>query len=96
MPPVVIAGSMKVTRETSLAFAKVVKKHRQARGISLARLAELTSTDQTYPGKLERGILCPSLDIASAFAKALGVPLSRLLAEAEKFQEQSSDLKRTK
>lgn len=79
----VITG-MSVTKEMSSAFAKVVKKHREKSGLSLARLAEKAGTSQTHPGKLERGLYAPDLDVASAYAKALKIPLSKLIAEAEK------------
>jgi transcriptional regulator with XRE-family HTH domain len=78
---------MKVNRDMSLAFGKIVRKHRESQGVSLARLAEMTSTDQTYPSKVERNLLSPSLDIAASIAQALGIPLSKLIAEAEKSQK---------
>lgn len=80
----VITGMSRVTKEMSAAFAKVIKKHREKQGLSLARLAELAGTSQTHPGKLERGLYAPDLDVAAAYAKALGLPLSKLIAEAEK------------
>ncbi len=75
---------MSVNREMSMSLAKVIKKHREKQGMSLAKLAELTATDQTYPGKIERGISSPTIDVCKAFAKALKVPLWKLIKQAEK------------
>lgn len=71
-------------KQLSDAFAKVVEAHRQSKGLSKTGLAEKSSVHQTYIGLLERGLRSPSLDTANAIARALGVPLSRLVAEAEK------------
>jgi transcriptional regulator with XRE-family HTH domain len=78
---------MSINREMSAAFGKVIKKHREKQGISLARLAEMAGTAQTHAGKMEKNIVSPNLDSANAYAKALGAPLSKLIAEAEKLQK---------
>jgi transcriptional regulator with XRE-family HTH domain len=66
------------------AFSQVVKRHREKRGLSRAALAELSGLHQTYVGLLERGERSPNLDTAKAIADALGVPLGKLIAEAER------------
>jgi transcriptional regulator with XRE-family HTH domain len=88
MRAAVIPG-MRIDREMSIAFGKVIKKRREMQGISLARLAEMAGTAQTHPGKMEKNVVSPNLDVASAYAKALGLPLSKLIAEAEKLRKQS-------
>jgi transcriptional regulator with XRE-family HTH domain len=65
-------------------FSRVVKSHREAKGFSRAGLAERAGLHQTYIGLLERGERSPNLDTAQAIARALGVPLSKLIVEAEK------------
>jgi transcriptional regulator with XRE-family HTH domain len=80
---------MKLNREMSTAFGKVIKKYREKQGISLSRLAEMAGTAQTHPGKMEKNVVSPNLDSASAYAKALGISLSKLIAEAEKLQKNS-------
>ena len=64
-------------------FAAVLKKHRTARGLSRESLAQRAGLHQTYVGLLERGLRNPSLDVAHSLARALGVPLSKMVIEAE-------------
>jgi transcriptional regulator with XRE-family HTH domain len=71
------------------AFAIVLQTHRKAKQLSRQALAEKAGLHQTYTGMIERGKSNPSLDAASAIADALGVPLSRLVAEAEQIREQA-------
>jgi ribosome-binding protein aMBF1 (putative translation factor) len=70
--------------EISDKFAKVVQKHRVKNGLSKMKLAELAGLHQTYCGLLESGKRSPNLETASALAKALGKPLSKLIEEAER------------
>ena len=65
------------------AFSRVVKRHREAKGLSRAALAEMAGLHQTYIGLLEREERSPNLDTAKAIADALGVPLAQMIAEAE-------------
>lgn len=73
----------KVTSDISTALAEVIRRRREAKGLSLARLAELSGTSQTYPGLVERGLRSPTVDMAQAMAKAMGHELSDLIKEAE-------------
>lgn len=74
--------------EFSDAFALVLQKHRTAKKLSRQSLAEKAGLHQTYTGMIERGKSNPSLDAANAIAEALEMPLSKLVAEAEKIREQ--------
>lgn len=65
------------------AFSLVVKKHREARGISMAALAQLAGLHQTYIGLLERAERSPNLDTAQAIANALEIPLAQMIDEAD-------------
>jgi transcriptional regulator with XRE-family HTH domain len=69
--------------DLSDAFAAVVKRHRTAHGLSKEALAQRAGLHQTYVGLLERCLRSPSVDTANALARALGVPLSDMIAEAE-------------
>jgi ribosome-binding protein aMBF1 (putative translation factor) len=69
--------------ELSDGFAKIVEKHRRKKQLSRAALAAKAGLHQTYIGLLERGKRSPNLDTAHAIARSLGLPLSRLIAEAE-------------
>jgi len=64
------------------AFAAVVKRRRLAKEFSKAALAERAGLHQTYVGLLENGKSTPTLDTANSIAKALGVPLEKLISEA--------------
>jgi transcriptional regulator with XRE-family HTH domain len=66
------------------AFSEVVKKYREAQGLSRAALAEKAGLHQTYIGLLERGERSPNLDTAKAIATALGMTLGKIVTEAEK------------
>ena len=66
------------------AFSRVVKTHREAKGLSRSALAEKAGLHQTYIGLLERGERSPNLDTANSIAHALGLPLSKLIMESEK------------
>jgi transcriptional regulator with XRE-family HTH domain len=65
------------------AFAVVLKRHREAKKLSKQALAQKAGLHQTYIGMIERGASNPSLDRANAIAEALGIPFSKLIAEAE-------------
>jgi transcriptional regulator with XRE-family HTH domain len=70
--------------EFARAFALVVEKHRKAKRLSRAGLAELAGVHQTYIGLLENGKRSPNLGTAKAIAKGLGKELSQLIKEAER------------
>lgn len=74
----------KVTSEMSRALATVIRKRREAKGISLTRLAQLAGVTQTYPGMIEKGQRSPTVDVAHSMAKAIGCDLSDLTKEAER------------
>jgi transcriptional regulator with XRE-family HTH domain len=71
-------------RAISLAFGVVVRRHRTAKGLSQEALAEKASIHHTHVGLIERGERNSSLDVAYRIARALGLPLSALIVEAEK------------
>ena len=83
---VAVITAMRVTRDFSAALGKVICKQRENQGMSLARLAERSGLSQTYPGKVEKAVISPTVDAAHAMSKALGIPLSKLIQEAEKMQ----------
>jgi DNA-binding XRE family transcriptional regulator len=66
-----------------LAFGQAVRRFRVKRGISQERLAELADIHRTYIGDVERGTRNISLLNMTRIAKALQVPLSRLIQEME-------------
>jgi len=71
-------------RDISLAFGAVVQRHRKAKGLSQEALAERADIHHTHVGLIERGERNASLNVAHRVARALGMPLSVLIAEAER------------
>ena len=68
----------------SSAFPTVLRKHRLKQGLSQEALAELAGIHRTYVGLLERRKRNVSLPVAESLANALGIRLSRLIAECER------------
>jgi len=75
-----------VNSDFSTALAVVIKKHRLAKGLSQNQLSKISGVSQTYVGEVERGMYSPTVDVASALAEALGIPFSKMAAEAEKLR----------
>ena len=67
----------------SQAFGRVVKRYREAKGISQESLADVAGIHRTYVSKIELGKVRLGLDVSKRVADALGEPLSRLIDEAE-------------
>ncbi|MDO7847431.1 helix-turn-helix transcriptional regulator [Hymenobacter sp. M29] len=68
----------------SAAFGKALKNKRTALNLSQEELGFRSGLDRTYISGIERGTRNPTLLIANRIAEALAIPLSVLIAEAEK------------
>ena len=68
----------------SAAFAAVVRRERQAAGLSQEALAHKAGLHRTYVGLIERGLRNPTLQVGYALARALGTSLSELVRQAER------------
>ena len=64
-------------------FGEVIRAHRKERGLSQEALAEEIPLYRSYLADVERGARNLGLVNAMRVARALGVPLSRLVADAE-------------
>lgn len=62
-------------------FGKNVRKIRRQRAFTQEKLAFDAEIDLTYVGGIERGKRNPSLLVMARIARALSVPLSKLLHE---------------
>jgi DNA-binding XRE family transcriptional regulator len=60
---------------------------REAQRLSQESLAEKADLHPTYIGMVERSLRNPTLNVSEAIAKALRIPLSQLIAEAEAVQQ---------
>ncbi len=61
------------TAETSVMVAEILKRHRRRMNVSQERLAHMADVDRTYVGKVERGILNPTLARFDRLLGAMGV-----------------------
>ena len=66
-----------------LIIGSVIRRHRVARGWTPDRLAELTFLSRTMIEFLEQRKRLPSLETVERIARAFGISVTRLLAEAE-------------
>ena len=57
-----------------LTVARIFRGYRQRMNISQERLAHLAAVERTYVGKLERGMVNPSVGRITQLLAALGVP----------------------
>jgi transcriptional regulator with XRE-family HTH domain len=73
-----------VGHSISRAFGTVVRKRREGSGLSQEKLADLAGIHRTYISSIERGKVRLGLDVAKKVADALRVPLSDLIAQAER------------
>lgn len=64
-------------------FGRVVRRQREAAGLSQELLAERAGLHRTYISLLERGQRNPSLEVIRAVAKGLGTTMAGLVAEVE-------------
>lgn len=66
--------------EVFIRFGQKLRQIRKRRGVSQEKLAELAGLHQTYISSVERGERNISLLNISKLAKALDVPMSKLLS----------------
>ena len=70
-------------RRIEIRFGRVFRVARGAAGLSQPELAQRAGLHRNYLGEVERGVKCPYLCAVEAMAVALGVPASKLVADAE-------------
>ena len=68
------------------AVGDVLRARRQAAGLSQEALAEASGLHRVYISELERGRKAASLTALQGISRALGVPLSEIIADAERTQ----------
>ncbi|MEU3823134.1 XRE family transcriptional regulator [Streptomyces sp. NPDC030392] len=64
-----------------------VRQLRKERLMTLEALADRSGVTKSYLSKVERGHSVPSIAVCASLAKALGVPLDHLFADAEELLE---------
>ena len=68
-------------------FGTVVRRHREAVGLSQEALAAEAGLHRTYISMLERGVRMPSILVARQVAVALGMSLGALLSDVDREPE---------
>lgn len=76
-------------------FGEVVRKHRKARFLSQEALAERADVASKMISLIERFERNPTVNVADSIAKAMDVPLWRLIKDAEDLRKERA-LSKTK
>jgi transcriptional regulator with XRE-family HTH domain len=66
-------------QKVAVAFGRVLREARKAKGMSQEELAAQADFDRTYPSLLERGLRTPTLTVVIQLAKVLGVTAAWLV-----------------
>lgn len=64
-------------------FGQVVRRHREAAGLSQEEVGERTGLSRNYVGMVERGETNPTLLVLQSLAEALGTTMSNLIRDLE-------------
>jgi transcriptional regulator with XRE-family HTH domain len=76
--------------EPQQALGRVVRRERNARGLTQKQLAEAADLDVTWLSRLERGSTNPAIGTVRRVADALGLAASELIARAESMETDDS------
>jgi transcriptional regulator with XRE-family HTH domain len=71
-------------------FGQVVRKHRKARFLSQEQLAEGADIASKMISLIERFERNPTVNVADSIAKAIDVPLWRLIKDAEDLRKEKA------
>jgi transcriptional regulator with XRE-family HTH domain len=64
-------------------FGRVIRRRREAAGLSQEALADAARLHRTYISLLERGRRMPSIEVVKKLATALGTTMASLMEELE-------------
>lgn len=79
-----------VSKNFARFFGEVVRKHRKARFLSQEELAERADLASKMVSLIERFERNPSVNVADSIAKAMNVPLWRLIKDAEDMRKEKA------
>ena len=68
-------------------FGEVLRRRREAAGLSQESLAATAELHRNYIGLLERGQMVPSLLVVEKIAAALRVSMAKIVSEVENSKE---------
>ena len=75
-------------------FAEAVRKHRKAKKLTQEQLAERADLASKMISLIERAERNPSVNVAHSVAQGLGIPLWRLVKDAEDLRRQQATSKK--
>jgi transcriptional regulator with XRE-family HTH domain len=64
-------------------FGKLIKRRREAAGLTQEALADAAGIHRTYISLLERGQRAPTIEVVRLLAKALKTTMTSIIAELE-------------
>ncbi len=82
-----MAGSIGRVDKGWTELGQAIRRHRRAAGLSQEQLAERSGLHWTYLSEIETSKVNPTVNVLRRIAEALGVPTSKLVAEAEEATE---------
>ena len=71
------------SKDSARRFGEVVRKHRKAAGLTQEQLAEKADLASKMISFVERFERNPSLNVADSIAQGLGIPLWKLIRDAD-------------
>ena len=83
-----------IKKDLAKSFGVVLRNHRKAAKMTQEKLSERADVDVKMIGRIETFIRNPSLNLADSLANAIGVPLSKMISEAEEIRRESVTKKR--
>ena len=75
-------------------FGEAVRKHRKAKKLTQEQLAERADLASKMISLIERAERNPSVNVAHSVAQGLGIPLWRLVKDAEDLRRQQATSKK--
>jgi transcriptional regulator with XRE-family HTH domain len=76
-----------IKRDLAKSFGIVLQSRRKSAKMSQEKLSEKADVDVKMISRIENYIRNPSMNLADSLANALGVPLSKMIKEAEDLRQ---------
>ena len=83
-----------INRDLAKSFGVVLRVRRKAAKMSQEQLSEKADVDVKMIGRIENFIRNPSINLADSLASALGVPLSKIIIEAEDLRREQASARK--
>ena len=83
-----------LSKDFARSFGDSLRKHRKARFLTQEQLAEKSDLAPKMVSLIERHQRNPSLNVADSIARGLGIPLWRLIKDAEDLRQEQSAKRR--